>query len=1127
MQTRFSLKLATAMLLAVVAYQAKATVFFSDTFTSGSTLNSLTPANPTATSTAYQVASAKAWTQTNISPNQLRFGIANSTGGHVQLQALFSTNAKALVLPGDFVQLTIVFTNFSGLLTEAGQLGFGLYNSEQVKPLAGGCNGTVATSTTLSGGAQGWQGYVAQINYTGANSRIMTRPTQSAVTTGNNQDLISSGSGNYSYTGPATVGATSPSTVSLKAGQVCTNVLTITYVADLSVAITNVLSSTNGVLANFGGVAVDSTFVAGGFDGLAIGYYDKSNPNSNTIDIASIEVTGSVTAITAPPIITLQPVDVTVPNGASCFFAVDATGYSMTYQWHRNGTNLQNGGNISGATSKQLIISPVGTGDVCSGANGYYCTVTGAGPFSTNSEIHSLALGTAKNLVYSSGPWDLNTSASWVGGLMFNFGDAVTFDDTSSGTVTLSNSYLSASSVTVSHTGSFYTFSGTGSFAGPGSLLYKGSGLLTINNINTYTGGTIISNATANLRLQNQSGLGTGPVRLAKAGAQLELLSSGSASSGIGDVVVQDDATILTDGTGTFAAVILGNLSGTAGKVLLINPSIASTNSRVRVYGTNTVCKSNLVINDGSNGDPANSLALYGGTTLAPYNASGSQTYNGVISGVGGVVERANGLTVLNAQNTYSGGTYPTTGSIAFGVDSTPTSGTVTSGPIGVGPLYVSPEVGSGNGSGTVQAANGARTIANPIQYPTSTNNQTLIIGGTNNLTFTGPFALNGQTDSVTNANRTVQVNNTGVTVFSGVISDAGLGFGLIKTGTNALYINNSGNSYTGPTTVSAGLLTGNGKIPGLVTVATNASIGGGSAAAIGTLAVGGNLNLALGAGGFFRVNPTGLLSDQVSVTGNITNLSTNAITITNINTGTPVAAGNKFYLFNKAVTGGTNLTVTGGLPAGLGWSNSLAVDGSIVAIVSATDLAISMSGPASTNPVSVYSYTLTVTNLGPAAAPSVVVTNTLPAGVTFGSATSPGVNNAGIVSWALGSLNANQGSNLTLTVTAPTYGSLTNKVTVSLGLTDPAMANNTAQLVTTIVPVTNTVPYITNSISGTNLTLQWPLNQTGFTLQAQTNTLATGLTTNWAPVAGSTTTNQMILPVVSTNGSVFYRLKY
>lgn len=66
---------------------------------------------------------------------------------------------------------------------------------------------------------------------------------------------------------------------------------------------------------------------------------------------------------------------------------------------------------------------------------------------------------------------------------------------------------------------------------------------------------------------------------------------------------------------------------------------------------------------------------------------------------------------------------------------------------------------------------------------------------------------------------------------------------------------------------------------------------------------------------------------------------------------------------------------------------------------------------------------------------------------------------------------------------------------------------------------------------SATNgqMTLSWPLDHTGWELQAQTNSdLTVGLTTtNWVDVTGSTTTNLVNIPINVTNGSVFYRLVY
>jgi hypothetical protein len=45
--------------------------------------------------------------------------------------------------------------------------------------------------------------------------------------------------------------------------------------------------------------------------------------------------------------------------------------------------------------------------------------------------------------------------------------------------------------------------------------------------------------------------------------------------------------------------------------------------------------------------------------------------------------------------------------------------------------------------------------------------------------------------------------------------------------------------------------------------------------------------------------------------------------------------------------------------------------------------------------------------------------------------------------------------------------------------------------------------------------------------LQAQTNALSVGISTNWVNVNGTTSTNLVNIPLNLTNGSVFYRLMY
>jgi len=100
--------------------------------------------------------------------------------------------------------------------------------------------------------------------------------------------------------------------------------------------------------------------------------------------------------------------------------------------------------------------------------------------------------------------------------------------------------------------------------------------------------------------------------------------------------------------------------------------------------------------------------------------------------------------------------------------------------------------------------------------------------------------------------------------------------------------------------------------------------------------------------------------------------------------------------------------------------------------------------------------YTLTVTNAGPSTATNVSVTDTLPAGVTFTSATGSGwvCNQAGgVVTCSLASLASGANGIITIVVGAPaTAGMITNNATVTADQFDPATGNNSAMVTSTVV---------------------------------------------------------------------------
>ncbi len=78
------------------------------------------------------------------------------------------------------------------------------------------------------------------------------------------------------------------------------------------------------------------------------------------------------------------------------------------------------------------------------------------------------------------------------------------------------------------------------------------------------------------------------------------------------------------------------------------------------------------------------------------------------------------------------------------------------------------------------------------------------------------------------------------------------------------------------------------------------------------------------------------------------------------------------------------------------------------------------------------------------------------------------------------------------------------------------------------IVGNVNTNPTnITAVVNGSNLELTWPADHIGWRLQEQTNTLATGIYTNWVDVPNTGTVNAYTNVINPANGAVFYRMVY
>ena len=92
-------------------------------------------------------------------------------------------------------------------------------------------------------------------------------------------------------------------------------------------------------------------------------------------EIATVYLAGAYGMCAESPALLTEPQNQTVSVGANAVFNVSATGSQpLVYQWQKNGTNLADGGKISGSASATLTISGIATAD----AGTYSVIVTNA-----------------------------------------------------------------------------------------------------------------------------------------------------------------------------------------------------------------------------------------------------------------------------------------------------------------------------------------------------------------------------------------------------------------------------------------------------------------------------------------------------------------------------------------------------------------------------------------------------------------------------------------------------------------------------------------------------------------------------------------------------------------------------
>jgi hypothetical protein len=139
-------------------------------------------------------------------------------------------------------------------------------------------------------------------------------------------------------------------------------------------------------------------------------YNGASDPTNSATDFYVSSITIKDVHI-LPPNIVVEPVSRVLYPGRTARFSATVTGTPLSYQWRRNGINLSDGGNISGALTASLIVSNVGAMDV--GSYTLFVTNTAGGGAVTSAPPATLTLAQPSGTPYENAVLAANPVAHW------------------------------------------------------------------------------------------------------------------------------------------------------------------------------------------------------------------------------------------------------------------------------------------------------------------------------------------------------------------------------------------------------------------------------------------------------------------------------------------------------------------------------------------------------------------------------------------------------------------------------------------------------------------------------------------------------------------------------------------